>query len=91
MEIVDSRIEDWRIKLADTVADLASNGAMATSSRLVPLDGLDTRLIGMTFTRNGELVDTGAGRRRPGRPGGRRRLAGERARRATASRSNRGT
>lgn len=61
MEIVDSRIVDWRIKLADTVADLASNGAMATSSRIVPLDGIDTRLIGMTLTRNGELIDTGAG------------------------------
>jgi 2-keto-4-pentenoate hydratase len=61
MEIVDSRIADWKIKLADTVADLASNGALALSSRIVPLTGLDTRLIGMTFTRNGELVDTGAG------------------------------
>lgn len=61
VEIIDSRIADWRIKLADTVADLASNGAMATSSRIVPIDGLDTRLIGMTLTRNGELVDTGAG------------------------------
>ena len=61
MEIIDSRIADWRIRLADTVADLASNGAFAVSSRLVPLTGLDTRLIGMTLTRNGELVDTGAG------------------------------
>ena len=61
MEIVDSRIADWRIKLADTVADLASNGALAMSSRIVPLEGLDTRLIGMTLTRNGELIDTGAG------------------------------
>ncbi|MBO0877328.1 MAG: fumarylacetoacetate hydrolase family protein [Pseudonocardia sp.] len=61
MEIVDSRIQDWRIKLADTVADLASNGAVATSSRLVPVDGLDARLVGMTLTRNGELIDTGAG------------------------------
>ena len=61
MEIVDSRIADWRIKLADTVADLASNGAVAVSSRLVALDGLDTRLVGMTLSRNGELVDTGAG------------------------------
>ncbi|MEK6441710.1 2-keto-4-pentenoate hydratase [Pseudonocardia sp. T1-2H] len=61
MEIVDSRIADWRIKLADTVADLASNGAMATSSRIVPVEDLDTRLIGMTLTRNGELIDTGAG------------------------------
>ncbi|HEY2222922.1 2-keto-4-pentenoate hydratase [Actinomycetospora sp.] len=61
MEIVDSRIADWRIKLADTVADLASNGAVAVSSRVVPLEGLDTRLIGLTLTRNGELIDTGAG------------------------------
>jgi len=61
MEIVDSRIADWRIKLADTVADLASNGAMATSSRIVPITDFDTRLVGMTLTRNGELIDTGAG------------------------------
>ena len=61
VEIVDSRFADWRIKLADTVSDLASNGAVSTSGQLVPLTGLDTRLIGMTLTRNGELVDTGAG------------------------------
>src|SRR5947208_3469423 len=61
VEIVDSRFADWRIKLADTVADLASNGAVAISSRLVPLDGLDPRLIGMVLTRQGSLVDTGAG------------------------------
>jgi 2-keto-4-pentenoate hydratase len=61
MEIVDSRIADWRIKLADTVADLASNGAMATTSKVVPLSEFDPRLVGMTLTRNGELIDTGAG------------------------------
>ena len=61
MEIIDSRIAGWRIKLADTVADLASNGAVAISSRIVPLAGLDTRLIGMLLTRNGELAETGAG------------------------------
>lgn len=61
MEIVDSRISDWRIKLADTIADLASNGAMVMSGRVVPTDGFDARLLGMTLTRNGELVDTGAG------------------------------
>lgn len=68
MEIVDSRFADWRIKLADTVADLASNGSVAVSGRLVPLEGLDTRLVGMTLTRNGELVDTGAGAAALGEP-----------------------
>jgi 2-keto-4-pentenoate hydratase len=61
MEIVDSRFAEWRIRLADTVADLASNGAVALSSRLVPLDSLDPRLIGMVLTNRGVLVDTGAG------------------------------
>jgi len=61
MEIVDSRIRNWKIKLADTVADLASNGAVAVSADAVPIQGFDPRLIGMVFTRNGELVATGAG------------------------------
>lgn len=61
IEIVDSRIADWRIRLADTVADLASSGAIALSSTVVPIDGFDPRLIGMVFTRNGEAVATGAG------------------------------
>ena len=61
LEIVDSRIRDWKIKLADTVADLASNGAIALSSLVVPIDGFDPRLLGMAFTKNGEVVATGAG------------------------------
>ncbi len=61
VEIVDSRIEDWRIALADTIADLASNGAVATSGHLVPLSEVDPRLVGMVLTRNGSVVDTGAG------------------------------
>jgi 2-keto-4-pentenoate hydratase len=68
MEIVDSRFADWRIKLADTVADMASNGAVAISSNEVPVDELDVRLIGMVLTRNGELVDTGAGAAALGNP-----------------------
>jgi 2-keto-4-pentenoate hydratase len=61
MEIVDSRIEDWRIGLADTIADLASNGAVALGDRAVPIAALDPRLTGMAFARNGELLATAAG------------------------------
>lgn len=61
LEIVDSRVADWRIALPDTIADLASNGAVAFSERVVPVLDFDVRLIGMVFTRNGELVSTGAG------------------------------
>lgn len=61
LEIVDSRIEDWRVGLADTVADLASNGAVVLADRAVPMADIDPRLIGMVFTRNGVLEATGAG------------------------------
>lgn len=61
LEIVDSRIEDWRVRLADTIADLASNGAVVLGDRFTPARDLDPRLIGMAFSRNGELGATGAG------------------------------
>jgi 2-keto-4-pentenoate hydratase len=61
IEIVDSRIIGWKIKIADTVADLASSGAIALSSNLIPVDTCDPRLIGMVFTKNGEVIATGAG------------------------------
>jgi 2-keto-4-pentenoate hydratase len=61
LEIVDSRIRDWKIKLCDTVADLASNGAIALSSVVVPMDAVDARLVGMVFSKNGEVIATGAG------------------------------
>ena len=61
IEIVDSRIVDWKIGIGDTIADLASSGALALASRVVPVTQVDPRLIGMVFTRNGELLATGAG------------------------------
>lgn len=61
MEIVDSRITDWRIRLADTVADLASNGGLVVSDYLAPPTGIECRSIRMTLSRNGEVVASGKG------------------------------
>jgi 2-keto-4-pentenoate hydratase len=61
LEIVDSRIENWRIRLADTIADLASSAAAVFGRPVAPSADLDCRLLGMVFSRNGELVATGAG------------------------------
>lgn len=61
IEMVDSRIADWKIGLVDTIADLASSGATVLGSRVVPLDGWEPRLTGMVVSRNGTTVDTGAG------------------------------
>jgi 2-keto-4-pentenoate hydratase len=68
IEIVDSRIAGWKIKLADTIADLASSGAIALSPAAVPAHDIDLRLAGMVFTRDGELVATGAGAAALGSP-----------------------
>ncbi len=68
IEIVDSRIAGWRIKLADTISDLASSGAVVLSSAVSPVGGTALRLGGMVFTRDGEVVATGAGAAALGSP-----------------------
>lgn len=61
LEIVDSRIRDWKIALFDTIADNASSGAVVLGSTPTPLDKVDLRLTGGVMTRNGRIVGTGAG------------------------------
>lgn len=61
LEIIDSRIRDWKIKLVDTIADNASSGAVVLGSAAVPLAQVDVRLVGGVLHRNGELVGSGAG------------------------------
>lgn len=61
VEIVDSAIADWNIRLVDTVADNASGGGFALGPSPRSLDGLDLRLCGMVMSRNGETVSTGVG------------------------------
>lgn len=68
IEMVDSRITDWRIKLVDTISDLASSAATILGSRLVPLAGWDVRLCGMVVMKNGITADSGAGAAALGNP-----------------------
>jgi 2-oxopent-4-enoate hydratase len=68
IEIVDSRIADWRIRLADTVADNASCGRVVIGGRLTPVTTVDLRLVGMMFYRNGAPIDSGAGAAALGNP-----------------------
>ncbi len=68
IEIVDSRVVDWKIKLADTIADNASSGRLVVGGRLTPVTELDLRLVGMALSRNGRVIDTGAGAAALGNP-----------------------
>ncbi len=61
LEIVDSRIRDWKIGLFDTIADNASSGAVVLGSTPTDVGAVDLRLAGATFHRNGQVVGTGAG------------------------------
>lgn len=61
LEIVDSRIRDWKISIVDTIADNASSGGVVLGSRPTPLSAVDLRLAGCTLHAGGELVATGAG------------------------------
>lgn len=60
-EIVDSRIVDWKIKLADTVADNASSARLVLGGHMLPIRDVDLRLVGMVMEKNGDVVSTGAG------------------------------
>jgi 2-keto-4-pentenoate hydratase len=59
LEIVDSRVADWKIKLVDTIADNASSGMVVLGGSPTRLTDIDVRLIGATLRSNGELRETG--------------------------------
>jgi 2-keto-4-pentenoate hydratase len=61
IEIVDSRISDWKITFADTVADNGSSAFYVLGSDPQRLDGLDLWTCGMALEVNGEVASLGAG------------------------------
>lgn len=61
LEIIDSRIENWKIGIVDTIADNASSGGLVLGSRPTRLEDVDLRLAGCTLLCNGQVVATGAG------------------------------
>ncbi|WP_240421277.1 2-keto-4-pentenoate hydratase [Paenibacillus periandrae] len=61
LEIVDSRVADWKIKLQDTVADNASSGLYVLGGKPVKPDAVDLSLVGMALYKNGEIMNTGVG------------------------------
>ena len=67
-EIVDSRIQDWKIKIQDTVSDNASCGVFVLGDQLVDIANLDLAVCGMVMEKNGEIVVTGAGAATMGHP-----------------------
>jgi 2-keto-4-pentenoate hydratase len=68
VEIVASRIADWRIKLVDTIADNASYGGFVLGEWDSKLRTEDLRLLGATVAKNGEHAAEGVGAAAMGHP-----------------------
>jgi 2-keto-4-pentenoate hydratase len=68
IEIVDSRIADWKIAFADTVADNGSSAFFVLANEGKPLPGLDIWSAGMVMEINGQIVSLGAGAAALGHP-----------------------
>jgi 2-keto-4-pentenoate hydratase len=59
IELIDTRINDWKIKLCDTIADNASSaGWVLGEARVSPKD-IDIKAIDAVLTNNGETVAEG--------------------------------
>lgn len=61
LEIVDSRVRDWKISILDTIADNASSAAYVLGGQPRRIDTLDLTLCGMRLDCGGETVSTGCG------------------------------
>jgi 2-keto-4-pentenoate hydratase len=59
IELIDSRIADWKIGLCDTIADNASSCGVILGQQRVKPDELDLRAVDATLDINGERVATG--------------------------------
>lgn len=67
-EIVDSRIEDWRITIVDTVADNASCGVFVIGDKHTDPTTLDLSTVKMAVHQNGQPAVTGIGSAVQGHP-----------------------
>jgi 2-keto-4-pentenoate hydratase len=61
LEIVDSRIRDWKITILDTVADNGSSARFVLGAAPKRLSDIDLEACGMMMTRNGAIVSVGCG------------------------------
>ncbi|WP_159842010.1 2-keto-4-pentenoate hydratase [Nocardia sp. CY41] len=59
IELIDSRIKDWNIGLADTISDNASSAGFVLGAQRVAPKDIDVKAIDAVLTRNGEVVAEG--------------------------------
>lgn len=61
IEIVDSRVANWKINIIDTVADNASSGMYVISDKKIDPKSIDLKAVAMELFKNGEKINAGVG------------------------------
>jgi 2-keto-4-pentenoate hydratase len=61
LEIIDTRIRNWKITLTDTIADNASSARVVLGDRKTKPSTLDLAAVAMTLQKNGAVVERGVG------------------------------
>lgn len=56
LELIDSRIRDWDVKVEDTIADNASATGIVMGNQMARIGDVDMRLTGMNYEKNVELI-----------------------------------
>ena len=59
IELIDSRIQDWKIGLSDTIADNASSAGFCLGKERLAPDEVDLKAMDAVLVRNGEQVAEG--------------------------------
>jgi 2-oxopent-4-enoate/cis-2-oxohex-4-enoate hydratase len=67
-EIVDSRIQNWKIKIQDTIADNASCGMFVLGNERIDPRGLDLPNLTVNVFKNGKPLSSGKGSAVQGNP-----------------------
>ncbi|WP_448208006.1 2-keto-4-pentenoate hydratase [Azospirillum sp. sgz302134] len=68
IEVVDSRVRDWKITITDTIADNASSGLYVLGGPPRRLDGLDLHGCAMEMVGGGTVLSSGSGKACLGHP-----------------------
>lgn len=61
IEIVDSRVANWKINIVDTIADNASSAMYVVSEKKVDPKSIDLKTVSMELFKNGEKINWGVG------------------------------
>lgn len=61
LEVIDSRVRDWDIRIQDTIADNASSALYLAGEEVSSVEDTDLSLEGLKLYVNGELAQSGVG------------------------------